>query len=397
MNPKLDRLQPYPFQKLAGLFKGTQPANHSRIAFSIGEPKHPTPNFIREAVLEHLHTLGTYPSTRGDARLRESIAEWLTRRFGIPSVAIDPEKHILPVNGTREALFAFAQTVIDPNPNAYVFMPNPFYQIYEGAALLSGAEPYYLSCESDNRFLPDLEKIPSTVWERCQLVYLCSPGNPTGAVMSEDFLAHLIELSDRYNFVIASDECYSEIYPDENTPPSGLLGAAIKLGNTNFERCVVFHSLSKRSNAPGLRSGFAAGDANILGSFLQYRTYQGGAMPPPTQAASTLAWQDEEHVKQNRVLYREKFAAVLKILSPVMEVCQPEGGFYLWPETPIPDTEFAKLLYARENVIVLPGSYLSRPQGSTNPGKNRVRIALVAPVDECIEGALRIRNFIQTL
>lgn len=397
MNPKLDRLQPYPFQKLAALFEGINTTRQSRIAFSIGEPKHPTPGFIREAVLEHLHTLGNYPSTKGDTGLRESIAGWLMRRFEIPSVAIDPERHILPVNGTREALFAFAQTLVDPRPNAYVFMPNPFYQIYEGATLLSGAEPYYLSCEADHHFLPDLEKIPKADWERCQLFYLCSPGNPTGAVMSEDYLEHLIELSDRYNFVIASDECYSEIYPDENAPPHGLLGAAIRLGNTNFERCVVFHSLSKRSNAPGLRSGFVAGDANILARFLQYRTYQGGAMPPPTQAASTLAWQDEDHVKQNRQWYREKFAAVLKILSPVMEVSQPGGGFYLWPETPIPDEAFAKLLYQKENVIVLPGSYLSRARGSVNPGENRVRIALVAPVDECIEGALRIKNFIQHL
>jgi len=397
MNPKLDRLQPYPFQKLASLFEGINAASQSRIAFSIGEPKHPTPNFIREAVLEHLHTLGNYPSTKGDDRLRESIAEWLTRRFAIPSVAIDPERQILPVNGTREALFAFAQTLVDPNPNAYVFMPNPFYQIYEGAALLSGAEPYYLSCEAHHHFLPELDKIPTADWERCQLFYLCSPGNPTGAVMSEDYLKNLIELSDRYNFVIASDECYSEIYPDENTPPQGLLGAAIRLGNTNFERCVVFHSLSKRSNAPGLRSGFVAGDANILARFLQYRTYQGGTMPPPTQAASTLAWQDEDHVKQNRQWYREKFAAVLKILSPVMDVLQPGGGFYLWPKTPISDTEFAKLLYEKENVIVLPGSYLSRSQGFVDPGKDRIRIALVAPVDECIEGALRIKNFIQNL
>lgn len=397
MNPELDRLHPYPFQKLAKLFAGTSAADMSRIAFSIGEPKHPTPGFIREAMLEHLHTLSSYPTTQGSSMLRESIADWLTRRFDLPAAAVDPERHVLPVNGTREALFAFAQTLVARGDQARVFMPNPFYQIYEGAALLAGAEPYFLPCNAANNFLPDLDRVPASDWDHCQLLYLCTPGNPTGAVMSEATLMRLIELAERHDFVLASDECYSEIYPNEDLPPAGLLGACIRAGNTAFERCVVFHSLSKRSNAPGLRSGFAAGDAEILQRFLQYRTYQGGAMPPPAQAASALAWQDETHVRENRARYRAKFDAVLGILSPVMEVARPDGGFYLWPKTPIADTKFAHLLYASQNVIVLPGSYLSRPEPNGDPGANRVRIALVAPIEECIEGAWRIRRLVETL
>lgn len=397
MNPALDRLQPYPFQKLAKLFEGTEPVNKPRIAFSIGEPKHPTPGFIREAMLEHLHTLAVYPTTQGEITLREAISSWLINRFNLPNDVINPDHHVLPVNGTREALFAFAQTLVSHTDNAFVFMPNPFYQIYEGAALLAGAQPYYLACSADNEFLPDFNAVPPHDWDRCQLIYLCSPGNPTGAVISEEDLIHLINLAERHDFIIASDECYSEIYPHENKPPAGLLGACIRMGNTTFKRCVVFHSLSKRSNAPGLRSGFVAGDAGILKSFLQYRTYQGGAMPPPTQAASRAAWQDESHVVDNRSHYRAKFDATLDILGPVMKISRPEGGFYLWPETPIPDDEFARLLYARENVIVLPGHYLSRSQPNGDPGNHRVRIALVAPLDECIEGAWRIRHLIETL
>ncbi|OBS11049.1 succinyldiaminopimelate transaminase [Acidihalobacter prosperus] len=397
MNPELDRLQPYPFQKLAGLFADTPPADVPRIAFSIGEPKHPTPAFIREALLEHLHSLAVYPTTQGGGVLREAISDWLTRRFDLPAGAVDPERHVLPVNGTREALFAFAQTLVARDGRGLVFMPNPFYQIYEGAALLAGAEPYYLACEADNGFLPDFEHVPAADWDRCQLLYLCSPGNPTGAVMDEAALIKLIGLAERHDFVIASDECYSEIYPHETAPPAGLLGACVRTGNTAFERCVVFHSLSKRSNAPGLRSGFVAGDAAILKRFLQYRTYQGGAMPPPTQAASAAAWRDEDHVRENRARYRAKFDAVLDILSPVMSVGRPDGGFYLWPETPIDDTEFARLLHARENVVVLPGRYLSRPTSNGNPGANRIRMALVAPLEECIEGAQRIRRLIESL
>lgn len=398
MNPDLDRLHPYPFEKLAELFAGVEPpAEQQAIAFSIGEPKHPTPRFIREAVLEHLHGLAKYPTTRGEPALREAVADWLTRRFGVSAGHIDPETQVLPVNGTREALFAFAQSVIQRGEQARVLMPNPFYQIYEGAALLAGARPEYLNCTAGSGFLPNLDAVPAQTWNHCQLFYLCTPGNPTGAVASEAWLQRLVALAEQHDFVIASDECYSDIYLDENAPPPGLLGACERMGNTTFERCVVFHSLSKRSNAPGLRSGFVAGDARLLERFLRYRTYHGCSMPPPTQAASTLAWQDDEHVRLNRDEYRTKFRAVLDILSAVLEMSSPAGGFYLWPQTPVPDTDFARELYARENVIVLPGRYLSRAHQGVDPGQDRVRIALVAPLDECIAGAQRIRRFVESL
>jgi N-succinyldiaminopimelate aminotransferase len=398
MNPDLERLQPYPFERLATLFAGTEPAaDRQPIAFSIGEPKHPTPGFIREAVLEHLHSLANYPTTRGEAKLREAIAGWLSRRFELPRGRVDADRQVLPVNGTREALFAFAQTVIERTDNALVLMPNPFYQIYEGAALLAGAEPMYLNCTPDTGFLPDLDSVPTDAWKRCQLFYLCTPGNPCGAVAPESWLQKLIELAERYDFVIASDECYSDIYLDEQNPPPGLLGACERIGNVGFERCVVFHSLSKRSNAPGLRSGFVAGDAELLTRFLRYRTYHGCSMPPPTQAASALAWDDDEHVRLNRDAYRAKFHAVLEILGPVFDVGAPQGGFYLWPKTPIADTDFARGLYGHENVVVLPGRYLSRDSADADPGIDRVRIALVAPLDECIEGARRIRRHTESL
>ncbi|WP_455384117.1 succinyldiaminopimelate transaminase [Acidihalobacter prosperus] len=398
MNSDLDRLQPYPFERLAALFAGVEPASDRQpVAFSIGEPKHPTPGFIRETVLEHLHGLANYPTTRGDAALREAIAGWLSRRFGLPAGRVDAERQVLPVNGTREALFAFAQTVVERAEDALVLMPNPFYQIYEGAALLAGAQPMYLDCTVDTGFLPDLDAVSAQSWQRCQLFYLCTPGNPSGAVAPEAWLQKLVGLAERYDFVIASDECYSDIYLDEQAPPPGLLGACERMGNTAFERCVVFHSLSKRSNAPGLRSGFVAGDAELLARFLRYRTYHGCSMPPPTQAASARAWSEDEHVRLNRDEYRAKFRAVLDILGPVFDVGAPEGGFYLWPQTPIADTDFARGLYARENVVVLPGRYLSRVNAGTDPGADRVRIALVAPLDECIEGAQRIRRYTETL
>ncbi len=397
MNPDLDRLQPYPFERLATLFAGVEPAAVSPIAFSIGEPKHPTPGFIREAVLEHLHGLANYPTTRGESTLRAAVAGWLTRRFQLPPGRVDAERQVLPVNGTREALFAFAQTVVRRADDALVLMPNPFYQIYEGAALLAGAQPEYLNCTADTGFLPDLDAIPADTWNRCQLFYLCTPGNPSGAVASEAWLQRLIGLAEKHDFVIASDECYSDIYLDEQMPPPGLLGACERMGNTEFERCVVFHSLSKRSNAPGLRSGFVAGDAELLASFLRYRTYHGCSMPPPTQAASTRAWNDDSHVRLNRDEYRAKFQAVLEILGPVFDVGAPEGSFYLWPRTPIADTDFARDLYRQENVVVLPGRYLSRAHDGMDPGAGRVRIALVAPLDECIEGARRIRRFTESL
>ena len=398
MNPDLDRLQPYPFQKLAALKQGTQPpAALEHIALSIGEPKHPTPSFISEALLEHLHGLANYPLTKGSDALRNTIADWATRRFGLPAASLDPQRHVLPVNGTREALFAFAQAVVDRTAKPLVVMPNPFYQIYEGAAFLAGAEPWFVNCLPENGYLPDFDAVPAKVWQRCQLLYLCSPGNPTGAVIDEPTLQKVLDLAEQHDFIVASDECYSELYPDENAPPAGLLGAAARAGNTDYRRCVVFHSLSKRSNAPGLRSGFVAGDAAVLEQFHQYRTYHGCAMAPPVQSASIAAWRDETHVVENRTLYREKFAAVLEILAPVLDVRTPDAAFYLWPRTPISDTEFARRLYDEQNVTVLPGSYLSREAHGINPGTGHVRMALVAPLDECIEAAQRIRRLVESL
>lgn len=395
MNPDLFRLQPYPFEKLASLKAGLNPPSHvAHIALSLGEPRHATPGFLVEEVITHLHGLASYPTTRGLDALRETICNWLSRRFELRPDSLDPARHALPVNGTREALFAFAQCVVDRRDDAVVMMPNPFYQIYEGAALLAGAEPYYVNCMPDTAFLPDFEAVPETVWQRCQLLYLCSPGNPTGAVLDMTTLQELIEIAETYEFVIAADECYSEIYLDEEAPPPGLLTAAAAMGNDDFRRCVVFHSLSKRSNVPGLRSGFVAGDPTIIGQFLRYRTYHGCSMPLPTQAASTLAWRDEEHVIGNRQQYREKFHAVTDILDPILDIELPAGGFYLWPQTPGDDREFTRGLYVQENVTVLPGSFLARTAHDVNPGRQRVRIALVAPYDECVEAAWRIRDYL---
>ncbi len=398
MNPDLAKLHPYPFEKLAQLKQGcVPPESKPHIALSIGEPKHPTPGFITEAVISHLHGLSTYPTTAGTNELRHAIATWLDKRFQLDG-HINALTQVLPVNGTREALFAFAQAVIDRRQAApLVVMPNPFYQIYEGAALLAGAEPHYLNCEASNGFIPDFDAVSDAIWQRCQLLYLCSPGNPTGAVIDQATLTKLIELAHQHDFVIASDECYSEIYHDEAKPPVGLLEAAHAAGYTDLSRCVVFHSLSKRSNAPGLRSGFVAGDAGILKQFLRYRTYHGCSMPPATQAASISAWNDEDHVAHNRELYREKFEAVLEILSPVMDLEMPEASFYLWVKTPIADTEFARQLFEQENVTVLPGSYLGRDTATGNPGANRIRMALVAPLEECIDAAKRIRSLIENL
>ncbi len=398
MNQDLDKLQPYPFEKLARLkAEVSPPAELSHIALSIGEPKHAAPQFITGELLSHLHGLSNYPTTKGLLELRSTIANWLTQRFQLPANSLDAEQHVIPVNGTREALFAFAQAVVDRNSTPLVLMPNPFYQIYEGAALLSGAEPYFINCTADNNYLPDFDAVPAEVWQRCQLIYLCSPGNPTGAVIDGDTLQKLIGLADKHDFIIASDECYSEIYPDESNPPVGLLQAAAKMGRTNYKRCVVFHSLSKRSNLPGMRSGFVAGDAEVLKKFLLYRTYHGCAMPPYHQAASIKAWNDETHVLTNRELYRDKFKAVIEILTDVIEVKQPDAGFYLWPRTPIDDAEFAQRLFAQQNVTVLPGSYLSREAHGVNPGRNHVRMALVAPLDECIDAAKRIKTLINSL
>ena len=398
MNPDLSQLHPYPFEKLAELKAGcTPPKELAHIALSIGEPKHPTPGFITEAVIEHLHGLSTYPTTAGSLELRKAISEWLDLRFNLNGY-IDFTSQVLPVNGTREALFAFAQTIVDRSkPSPLVVMPNPFYQIYEGAAILAGAEPHFLNCDADKNFIPDFANVSDDIWQRCQLLYLCSPGNPTGAVIDQQTLTLLIELAHKYDFIIASDECYSEIYPDGGNAPVGLLEASVAAGNNDLSRCVVFHSLSKRSNAPGLRSGFVAGDAKILKHFLRYRTYHGCAMPPSSQAASIVAWNDEDHVAFNRQLYTEKFNAVLEILSPVLNVGLPEASFYLWAETPISDTEFARRLFDEQNVTVLPGSFLARDTDNGNPGQNRIRMALVAPIEECVEAAHRIKQLIENL
>ncbi|MGZ8225033.1 MAG: succinyldiaminopimelate transaminase [Methylococcaceae bacterium] len=408
MTPNLKYLHPYPFEKLAQLKQGiVPPHDKAHIALSIGEPTHPTPLFIQEALVTQSGGLGVYPTTKGIVELRLAIAEWLSKRFRIPAELINPDAHILPVSGTREALFSFAQCVIDSTTaiKPVVIMPNPFYQIYEGAALLAGAEPYFLNTVEKTGYLPDFDAVPEAIWQRCQLLYICSPGNPSGSVMSEADHKKLIDLAEKYDFIIASDECYSELYDDENNPPVGLLQTAYRMGNTAFKRCVIFHSLSKRSNAPGLRSGFVAGDADILQQYFQYRTYQGCAMPLPTQHASIRAWQDERHVIENRRLYREKFEAFIAILSEVCTVNKPPASFYVWLKIPQPkgkqaglsDTEFTRQLFAHENLTVLPGSFLSREFNGVNPGLNHVRIALVAPLDECIKTAHRIKNFLNTL
>lgn len=399
MNPDLQRLQPYPFEKLAGLFESIKPpAELAPIALSIGEPKHQPPAFVLRTLADSLARLSNYPSTRGLPELRQAIADWAAARFDLKADRLDPERHILPVNGTREALFAFAQAVIDRRqPTPLVLSPNPFYQIYEGAALLAGAEPGFINCTEATGFLPDFDNVDESSWRRCQLLYVCSPGNPTGAVIDLAAWQKLLELADQYDFVIASDECYSELYFDEQQAPIGLLQACEQLGRSDFDRCVVFHSLSKRSNLPGLRSGFVAGDEKILKAFLQYRTYHGCALPVPSQLASIAAWRDEAHVRENRTRYREKFAAVLETLDGCLPVSRPEAGFYLWPRTPIDSETFTRELYAQQAVIVLPGSYLARPSAGFNPGADRVRMALVAPIDECVEAARRIRDFVQGL
>jgi N-succinyldiaminopimelate aminotransferase len=398
MNPALDRLQPYPFEKLAALKAGVvPPGGLDHIALSIGEPKHPTPGLIIETLIANLHNLSVYPTTRGLPALREAIADWLTRRFALPAGSLDPARQVLPLNGTREGLFAFAQTVVDPSRSPLVLMPNPFYQIYEGAALLAGAEPRYLPCLPERRFIPDFDAVDADTWARCQLLYLCSPGNPTGAVIGQATLQRLIALAQEHDFVVAADECYSELYFDEQDPPVGLLQAAAALGHTDYRRCVVFHSLSKRSNAPGLRSGFVAGDAEILERFFAYRTYHGCAMPLQHQYASIAAWHDEGHVVANRTLYRAKFDAVLEILDGVLEVSRPDAGFYLWPATPTPDTDFARGLFAAENLTVLPGRFLSREVDGLDPGAGRLRLALVPPLDECADAAERIRSYVRSL
>ena len=403
MNPHLEKLHPYPFEKLRELFAGVTPrADYTPISLGIGEPKHPTPAFIEKALTHAIAGLANYPSTIGSEPLRAAIAHWLERRYAIP--ALDPATMVLPVNGSREALFGIAHAVIDASrPDPLVLSPNPFYQIYEGAAYLAGASPWFVNSDPARNFAPDFGTVPDDVWTRVQLLYICSPGNPTGAVLSLDDWRELFDLSDRHGFVIAADECYSEIYCG-STPPLGALEAAHALGRSSGERpyanLIVFSSLSKRSNVPGMRSGFVAGDPAVVKKFLLYRTYCGGAMSPPVQAASIAAWNDETHVQDNRTLYKEKFNLITPMLRQVMDVELPDAGFYLWADvrrTGLSDTDFARRLYAEYNVTVLPGSYLARDAHGTNPGRNRIRMALVAGVDEGLEAATRIVQFCQNL
>jgi N-succinyldiaminopimelate aminotransferase len=393
MNPRLAHLQPYPFERLRALLAGAAVPSLPPVRLSIGEPQHATPAFVRSALTGQLAGLSTYPATAGLDALREAMAAWFMRRFRVPR--LDPATEVLPVSGTREALFAIAQAIVDPSrPSPAVVSPNPFYQIYEGAALLAGAEPLFLNQTAGRDFDLDLNSLTAEQWNRTQLLYVCSPGNPTGHVLDLDGWRTLFEYSDRYGFVIASDECYSEIYPDEGVPPLGALEAAHALGRDGCPNLIVFTSLSKRSNAPGLRSGGVAGDAALLKKFLLYRTYHGCAMSLPVQHASIAAWGDESHVRDNRAQYRAKFDAVVPMLEPVLDVRRPDASFYLWAGVPGGDDEaFTRGLFARMHVTVLPGRYLAREAHGENPGAGYVRIALVPGIDDCVEAARRVVTY----
>lgn len=396
MNPDLDALKPYPFERLAALKADvTPPEDLTPIPLTIGEPQHAPFAEALETLTRHRQAFARYPATAGTSALRAAIAGWAARRFGL--AGLDPDHQVLPVNGTREAIFAFVQAALDRSRPAKVAMPNPFYQIYEGATLLAGGEPLYLDATAESGFRPDLDAVPAATWRDVQLVFLCSPGNPSGAVTPLSDFETLIGLADEHDFLIASDECYSELYLDEGAPPPGLLEACSRLGRHDYRRCLVFHSLSKRSNLPGLRSGFVAGDAELIAPFRRYRTYHGCAMSLPVQQASITAWNDEAHVLANRDAYRATFAAVTEILAPVMDFPAPEASFYLWPAVPGGDDEaFTRRLYAETHVSVLPGSYMGRVGSSdTNPGRGRLRLALVAEVEATAEAARRIRHFIE--
>lgn len=396
MNPLLTRLHAYPFERLARLKAGSSaPAGLAPIDMWIGEPRHEPPPSVLATLRASLHRLGTYPATAGLPELRSACARWLQRRYRLPGDSVDPATMVLPVNGTREALFAFVQAAVDARRDPLVLMPNPFYQIYEGAALLAGASPYFLDTTAANDYTPDLDAVPPSIWQRCQVLFLCSPGNPTGKVLAPGFLRRALALAERYGFIIAADECYTEIYLDERAPPPGLLEVCLAAGHDRFQGCVVFHSLSKRSSVPGLRSGFVGGDPEIVSRFLLYRTYHGSAMPLPTQLASITAWQDDDYAVRNRHLYQEKFERVVPILAPVLDLEKPDGAFYLWPNVRRDDERFVRDLYASQAVTVLPGSYLARDGTSDNPGAGRVRISLVPPVAQCIEAAERIRDFLR--
>ena len=399
MNPLLTRLHAYPFERLSRLKAGVSaPAGLQPIDMWIGEPRHEPPSGVLATLRDNLHRIGTYPATAGLPELRSACSRWLEKRYGLPQGCIDPGAMVLPVNGTREALFAFVQAAVDADGTRgepLVLMPNPFYQIYEGAALLAGARAHFLDTTAANGYTPDLDAVPESIWRRCQVLFLCSPGNPTGKVLSLEFLRRALALAERYGFIVAADECYTEIYLDERCPPPGLLQACLAAGHGRFERCVVFHSLSKRSSVPGLRSGFVCGDPGIISQFLLYRTYHGSAMPVPTQLASVTAWQDEEYAARNRRVYQEKFERVLPILAPCLEVTRPDGAFYLWPDVHGDDERFVRNLYASQAVTVLPGSYLARTGPDGNPGAGRVRISLVPPMQQCIEAAERISEFVR--
>ena len=395
MNPRLQRLHAYPFERLGQLTaSAAPPASLQPIRMSIGEPRHEPPERVLEALRANAHQLGTYPTTAGLIELRATCSSWLERRFHLAPGSVDPATMVLPVNGTREALFAFVQAAVDERDAPLVAMPNPFYQIYEGAALLAGAEPYFLDTTAENHFMPDLAAVPAAVWRRCQVLFLCSPGNPTGKVLPREVLAAALSLAEQYDFIVAADECYSEIYFDEANPPPGLLEVAQATGRSRFERCLVFHSLSKRSSVPGLRSGFVCGDPAIIAQLLLYRTYHGCAMPVPTQLASISAWSDDAHVVENRRLYREKFERVLPILAPVLPVEMPDGAFYLWADVG-DDERFTRELNATQAVLVLPGSYLARSGAHGNPGAGRARISLVPSVADCVTAAQRIRAYLE--
>ena len=397
MNPDLNKLHAYPFEKLKNLFAGvTANPDLKPINLSIGEPKSPTPDLIKQALIDNIDSLAKYPKTKGELELRSAICNWLLRRFNLPETSLNPERHILPVNGSREALFAIAQTIIDQTQAATVISPNPFYQIYEGAALLAGAELLYLDLSVQDGKLPALDTVDAATWKKTQMVYICTPSNPTGDVIPQESLQHLIQLAHEYDFVIISDECYSEIYFDEQHPPKGLLQASQAYGDHNYQRCLAFYSLSKRSNAPGLRSGFVVGDEQLISKFFKYRTYHGCAMPISTQMASAAAWSDEQHVELNRERYRQSFQAFIEELQDITTINQPQAGFYIWLNTRIDDEEFALGLYSQHNVTVLPGQYLGRSVNGTNPGAHYVRIALVAAPQQCREAAQRIGRFISS-
>ena len=391
MNPRLSQLHDYPFQRLAALLEGVSPnADRPHVSLSIGEPKHEPPADVVEFLADRQRLsegLGAYPATRGISELREAISAWLQRRFGAD---LDPERSVLPVSGTREALFSFAQAAVGAKPDPLVLLPNPFYQIYEGAAILSGATPHYLNAGAADGYQPDFESVPEALWARTEVLYLCSPGNPTGKVLPAATQRWLIEQAHRFDFVIAADECYSEIHLDEDRPPTGLLRESDAIGNPSYARCIVFHSLSKRSSLPGLRSGFVAGDASLLDRYYQHRTYQGAALPVHVQQASALAWRDEAHVRHNRALYQAKFEAAAPLLNAAFDARPPEGGFYFWLPTEEDDQAFARALYRDLNISVLPGSFLGRETAQGNPGAGHVRIALVAPEAECIDAIKRL-------